>query len=308
MLTVPALRYYRAYGLEISSELALPELNSSHGDGDEDTAVRILLEEPVPAPAAAITERCLRATADEVHLFWPQAGSFAIKAGREIVLTPVPGVDARLLRIGVLGPALATVLQQRGALVLHASAVSLQGKVVAFVGWKGQGKSTTAAGLFGRGHPLVTDDVLALDVADDKAWAQPSFPQFKLWPDSARHSLGDDPESLPALMENYDKRARSAAARFATQAGELAGIYVLGEGPELTTERLSQQETFKQLVTHTFCARYGAKLFLGRTGTTHLQNCGRVARTVPVFALRRPRSLAGLDQLFDFILQHAETL
>jgi len=305
MTIATSVWHYRAYGLEIASEMPLPELESS----DAGAEVRIRFGVIPRSREEPVQERCLAATAESVHLFWPQAGSFLMRGGDEIIVDPVAGGRERLLRIGVLGPALATVLQQRGSLVLHASAVSLSGRLVAFVGWKGQGKSTTAAALFGRGFPLLTDDVLALEMhGRDWPLAHPSFPQFKLWPDSARHSLGDDPESLPTLMENYDKRARSAAARFVRRAERLAGIYVLTEGVALAASRLSPQATFKQLVTHTFCARYGAKLFLGRTGATHLQNCARLASAVPVFQLERPRSLAALDQLTDFVIRHSETL
>lgn len=305
MILVPSLSYCRAYGLQIESELPLPELEPSEA-GPE---IHIGFGTVSRRPEESVMDRCVSATADEVHLFWPQAGSFLVRRGVEIIVDAVAGVEERLLRIGILGPALATLLQQRGSLVLHASAVSINGRAVAFVGWKGQGKSTTAAALFGQGFPLLTDDVLALKVnGKSPPLAHPSFPQFKLWPDSARHSLGDDPESLPTLMENYDKRARSAASGFARQAQPLAGIYVLSEGEALAANRLSPQETFKQLVTHTFCARYGAKMFLGKAGAAHMQNCAKVAGAVPVFKLERPRSMAGLSQLTDFIVRHFETL
>ena len=64
----------------------------------------------------------------------------------------------------VSGMTLAVVLQQRGALVLHASAVDLGGAVVAFTGPSGAGKSTTASVFAARGYPVVTDDFLPLHV------------------------------------------------------------------------------------------------------------------------------------------------
>jgi serine kinase of HPr protein (carbohydrate metabolism regulator) len=59
------------------------------------------------------------------------------------------------------------LLQQRGRLVLHASAVTVDLGVVAFMGGPGWGKSTMAAAMYARGHSIVADDVTA--VRADKA-------------------------------------------------------------------------------------------------------------------------------------------
>lgn len=62
----------------------------------------------------------------------------------------------------LLGPVLGVVLRLRGVTCLHASAVALGGKAIAFMGVPGAGKSTTAA-LFARnGHSILADDITAL--------------------------------------------------------------------------------------------------------------------------------------------------
>ena len=62
----------------------------------------------------------------------------------------------------LLGPVLGFVLRLRGVTTMHASAVCVDGKAIAFVGPQGAGKSTTAAALLSRGCPVITDDVLAM--------------------------------------------------------------------------------------------------------------------------------------------------
>jgi ATP-dependent phosphoenolpyruvate carboxykinase len=80
-----------------------------------------------------------------------------------------------------LGGVLFSVLYQRGLFVLHASGVNIGGNVVAFLGLKGQGKSTMAATLYGRGHSLVSDDMLAIQIdGDNGPMAIPGFPNFKI--------------------------------------------------------------------------------------------------------------------------------
>ncbi len=67
-----------------------------------------------------------------------------------------------LVEIQFLGMVLALWLLGRGVPVLHAAAVTVKGDAAAFVGEKGQGKTTLAAAMVARGHPFLADDLLAL--------------------------------------------------------------------------------------------------------------------------------------------------
>jgi hypothetical protein len=142
-----------------------------------------------------------------------QAGSFLVRRGREVVVDPLPGVDERVLRLFVLGAVLGVLLQQRGFLTLHASVVALDGEAVAFCGAAGAGKSTLARALYGNAHPFLTDDIAAVRRRDGRLVVVPGFPQVKLWPDAAR-SVGDDPERLPRLDPDSDKRGRRVTDLF----------------------------------------------------------------------------------------------
>ena len=114
------------------------------------------------------------------------------------------GVSEEVLRLSILGPAMALVLHQRGTFVLHASCVAIAGRAVAFLGQHAAGKSTIAALLHARGHELVSDDVAAVEFAGEEVWAIPSFPQTKLWSDAAR-ALGMSPETMPQLHPEHEK-------------------------------------------------------------------------------------------------------
>jgi hypothetical protein len=232
-----------------------------------------------------------------------------MRGGKEILIQAVADAEEAVLKAGVLGPGLATILQQRGHLVLHSSSVAIGGKAAAFVGWKGQGKSTTAAALFARGCPLLTDDLLALNGKEgQRVMAHPGFPQFKLWPDSAESALAVAPDSLPKLMSDCDKRVKAVRDGFAREPAPLAAIYVLATGQELAMRRLSSQEAFQQIVSHTFCARYGNRVFAGEAGAIHLRNVAKVVAKVPVFRFERPNSLAGLGLMADFVMKHVTDL
>jgi hypothetical protein len=95
----------------------------------------------------------------------PRHGCFLISPdGREVLAAPPSGPAWRWERL-VLAQVLPLAAVLRGLDVLHASAVAIEGRAVAFLGASGAGKTTLAAHLAARGARLVTDDVLAVDLA-----------------------------------------------------------------------------------------------------------------------------------------------
>ncbi len=131
----------------------------------------------------------------------------------------------------LLGPVLAFVLRLRGITCLHASAFCINGHAVALTGHSGAGKSTTAASFAGRGYPVLTDDLLALEDGHAGIMAQPGYPRLRLWPDSAAILYGA-PAALPRLTPNWDKRYLALSGggrRFEQQPRPLAAVYLLGE-------------------------------------------------------------------------------
>lgn len=290
---------YTAYGLGIHSVLAFPELMAA--DASPDVTVRLGTVERTSTEVAHPTS-CFRATAEEVGLFYEQVGTFRVQRGCQIVVDPVPGVEERVLRLFILGPALALLLHQRGFLILHASAVALGEAAVAFLGGPGWGKSTTAAAMHERGHGIVADDVLAVQVGEaGTPIVFPGFPQLKLWPEAAA-SLGEIPEMMPRLHPWLEKRARRDARGFPQVSLPLERIYVLAEGTCQEIEAVEPQEAFVEVVRHSYVAR-----LLEATGarTVHLNQCAALVRQVTIRRLKTHRSLADLPDLARMVEEDA---
>lgn len=288
---------YVTYGLRLCSDLPLPELIAAEA-GAADALVCLGESAPAPDPPGAVdfslTDR------QTVRIRSKEAGTFWIRGGREIRIEPTPGADEDLLRLFVLGPALAILLYQRGLHILHASAVSLWGRASAFLGYPGQGKSTTAAALVKRGHYLVADDAVAVQIDSEgerpRVW--PAFPQLRLWPE-ASDSLGVPSEQLHSLHRTYIKRALRLTNRFSSEPLPLKRLYVLAEGKGRSIERLPPQEAIIELVRHSFATR----LLSQQPGGLHFSRCARLARRLPVHRLTRPRSLTELSHLAELVEQ-----
>ncbi|MEP7054583.1 MAG: hypothetical protein ABI912_04980 [Actinomycetota bacterium] len=76
-----------------------------------------------------------------------------------------PNGPVGIMPVIVSGILISIVLCLRDALVLHASAVEIDGSAVAFVGESGMGKSTLATWMCIAGGRLITDDVLRVQPA-----------------------------------------------------------------------------------------------------------------------------------------------
>lgn len=288
---------YTAYGLGIHSVLPLPELKGKEVAAD----VVVHLGQVDHSRLEVVDEHhSFWATSREACHFFKDAGAFLVRGGREIIVDPVPEADERALRLSLLGPALALILLQRGRLVLHASAIDVSGSTVAFVGGNGWGKSTIAAALHNRGHHMVTDDVMAIDIGSGCPMVIPSFPQFKLWPQAVT-TLENVPETLPLVLSSSEKRTLRVTRRFAQTPLPLKRLYVLANRPTLEIEPLSPRQALAELMRHSYGARFG-KQFLRVTGTTrYFTQCVSLANSVQVCRLKRPPNLAALRELAQFV-------
>jgi hypothetical protein len=282
---------YRAYGLRIDSEFALPGLLP--GDGPADAVVHAGEVDPgsEPAPVPRFV-----GSAREGILSWDEAGAARVRNGEDVVVGARQGVDDGMLAAFVVGPVFGILLSQRGLTPLHASAVAVDGRAVAFLGGPGWGKSTLAAALHARGHPIVADDIVAVRLADARATVLPGFPQLKLWPETVS-TLGGDPDGLARVVAGAHKRLRPSPAGFSHDELPLAGIYVLADegGPQV--EPLEPADAVIELVRHAWAARS----LHATAPAERLSRFARLAETVPVRRLRRPMALESLAELGEFV-------
>ena len=162
----------------------------------------------------------------------------------------------------LLGPVLGFALRMRGTPCLHASAVVLNGQVVAFVGDAGAGKSTTAAAFAREGEVVVSDDIVTLTERDGKFWVAPAYPYLSLWDDSVAMLYGEG-KSLPTFSQNFGKRLLALGEhglRFADKPMMFGAIFLLGEPSEEAhapfVERIAPRECLLALVANSYATNF----------------------------------------------------
>ena len=209
------MNHYRAYGLLIASDIALP-LPPAADAADADVVLRRGPDRPVPAevpPGDVLAEvwrpdrtifYALGRDGDQTVLRYPGLCEFTgDRALAEIKVHLSPEADEGLLSVMISGTLLAVHLMLRKALVLHASAVQVDGRALAFVGASGMGKSTLAAALCDLGCALVSDDLLRVDNVSGEMLAHPGGTESRLRP-SARDLASGAPPG--AVHETADGR------------------------------------------------------------------------------------------------------
>ena len=136
----------------------------------------------------------------------------------------------RILRNFLLGTVFATLLRLRGLFVLHASSVNINGSAVAFSGFKGYGKSTTAMAFYNEGYPVVADDYITIEFNDnDIPMISPGFPCLRL-SSKSRKAMGLNFDKYNLEKNIIDKKYTSVPKSFSSHKIPLKKIYILTEG------------------------------------------------------------------------------
>ena len=295
MIAARTMFSYYAYGLGIHSTLPLPEFLAA--PVRRDVSIRVQ-RNGRPALGASGHQWRFRVTPEETILPCKDVGVFTVRGGCEIHVMPAPSADDDLIRLYIVGTIMAALLYQRGFFVLHASAVAVEGDVIAFLGASGWGKSSIAAALYTRGHGIVADDVTAVDLNSATASVIPALPQLKLSQEVAS-SLGYDGESLYRLHPLEEKRGFRITHRFAQSPLPLRCIYVLAKDTAHVIEPIRPSEAMVELVRHSYPTR-----LLQPGGPSHFRQCARLVKDIPIYRLKRSNSIAALPDLARLVEEH----
>jgi hypothetical protein len=158
----------------------------------------------------------------------------------------------------LLDQVLPLILAAQGHLVLHASAVLLDGRVLLLAGDTGAGKSTLAARLSVAGASVLADDGVLLREGAEGLEIVPSYPGIRLFDDAAQ-AVGLRGEEAGTLAEYTAKRRYLPPGAAAGDPGRYrpGTLYVLetaDEDDDLHISPLSRRDTVVALCRHAFRA------------------------------------------------------
>jgi len=301
---------YSLYGRAVDCDIELPFVPRASTPAAPDIELRLRTESVRDAPRDLTRWFESEATEDGSSLAIDRTGegdlvmsftdgtSFRVSSeGCSVALLTAPAqYTPGDLAAYALGPVLALALHQRGATLLHASAVVIGGHAVLFAGASGSGKSTVAAILHQQGYAVLSDDLT--EVSGDPPAALPSVPAIRLWPDVVNALYGPG-AAFPDRAPSWDKKMVAiAGTRMDSHAHPIAAVLFLerrGEGPRL--ERLGAKDSWMRLIAHSYTARLPDRSM----AASILNMTTALANRVPASAFSAPSILncAGLGAFLE---------
>jgi hypothetical protein len=210
----------------------------------------------------------------------------------------------------LLGPVLGLVLRLRGVCCLHASAIALDNRAVAFVGSEGSGKSTTAAALARRNHPVISDDVVALAESENGFLVSPAYPYLSLWSDSTEMLFGHA-DALPGFSPHYAKKQLllgDANLAFAARPLPLGAIFLLADRRAEADAPFIEPVTPRQSMLRLVADSYATNLLDSSMRAREFELLGRLLAVVPVYRLHAHQLPSRIDSLCDLVERHCRML
>jgi hypothetical protein len=236
----------------------------------------------------------------------PGIGTYGVAPdGLHVTCFPEPGIEDWRWQRAVVNQVLPLAATIRGLEMIHAGAVSIDGRVFAMVGHPGAGKSSTTLRLILRGASFFTDDALAIERTDEGLLAHPgaavsNFPRNErdLMDTGERDRLGKvigDGDAHKSLLElKREEASLPLGALFFLRRGR--------EGAETGFERVLGADASTLLgSTYVQSVRSPQRL------ANQLELCATVAHEVPVFDVLIPDSV-GANESAAALMAQADTL
>lgn len=292
--------YYQAFNLCFESDVTLPRLKQIQA-AKVDVSIRLgkVSKSGLANPNEA---------GPNLHLahqtLWfnvPNIARFLVKDGNSVIVEPYPKADFQSVKLYLLGSAIGAIIHQRHQLILHGNAIKVGDESLIFCGPSGIGKSTLAAGFYQHGFSILADD---LAVIDSQNRALPSYPQIKLWKDSADH-MQINTNDLKQIHLQGSKFEYPIESGYYNAPLKVDTVFILHKHSANHFEicEVTGLQKVIPLQQQTYRKSFVKGLGLNQQ---HLQNCANLARSARVIRILRPERTFQLQALIDLVLETIE--
>lgn len=279
--------FYNAYELNIQSDLEIPGF-SPIGKQEIDVWIdRQVSSEPLTCdPRKVVVEKIFQG----VRFSCPFGVWYEISNGKKIEIIAQSELSGQIELLPLYGFALASVLQQRGFLVVHASAIEIAGHIIVVLGEKAEGKSTLITSLIARGNSLVSDDVTAFSINLPVVRILPGTNSVKLWPDAIK-ALDIQPlNSLELFPESEKRNLLFNCKSSRMNDGTGITIIVLDWAKNIALKEVLGTEKILRFMRSSYFSRFEEALNEDCKKNIFLQ-CSAISRNIRMLKLSRPKDL-----------------
>lgn len=290
-------KLYKAFGLVIESEFAIPQITELHNVQSDVRIVRAQLRGIVDPEAPTTAEGgCIIPTLTDTL--------FRVTNGNLIEADVCEADTESNAAVYLMGSCMGAILVQRGFMLLHGSCVTDGTRSILITGDSGAGKSTLAAEFLKRGWKLLTDDVTCVFDREGVPMVRSSYPSQKLWQDALDRyeKSGDDIHSL-YFSEDREKFGVNVAGSFFDGTAPLSmAVRLIPADHPTCLSPIEGMARVDQLMRNTYRMYLIEKRHLQR----HFQRCVTLATKIPMALAVRENGKDCAPVLYDMITKFME--
>lgn len=288
--------FYKVYGLNVESELLVPELSPLDKSEQNNIDVKISFGS-MPRDIKELINRGIKANYQKQRMWFhiKDIASYCISNGNEITIELCEITDPQIVKVYILGSVLGMVLLQRDIVAIHGGSIVINGKGCIFTGDKGAGKSTLTTALRKKGYDFVSDDVASIKI-DKTNMIYPGFGYQKLCED-AMIKLGYNPSEFEPFRSDMNiKYIVPALDSFVDSEVQLEALFELevGDVERVGLVEIKGNEKLQKLMKNIF--RVEIIPYVGGMTSIYLKKCIDIAKSIKCYKIIRPKDMFTVDE------------
>ena len=281
------------YGLKlIECESVLPVSNTKQNE------ISVLIKKNTNSEENIYKYKC-NILENAVKLELPKLGKFWIENGNRIVINHNSDIEPKETLPFLYSYCIGVLLYQREMIPLHGSAILTEKGAILFIGPSRAGKSLTAAALSKRGFQVISDDICAIKVVDNKPVLVPSNTPLMLWKKSLK-TLDISIKGLQKVRGELEKYYIPVNQKNIIKYYSISKIYILQSHNKETIELsdpLKGKEKYYDVKNNTYQKKFISELNMDKKHFTVLIS---LLSNTEVKAVKRPTK-GSLNKLIDII-------
>lgn len=292
--------YYRIYGLNVKSEIEIPELLAIDDLDVSKVDVNIKRAPIAEEIINSIHNRSWYKYENERMVFKVnKVGAFYIENGESIIVDEFEDADSQLIKTFILGTSFGMILSQRGLLAMHGGTVLVDGKAIILTGQSGAGKSTLTNAFRHYEYPFMADDVSATIEDKEEIFVEAAYPQQKICRD-AMEKMGYNISDYRLIDEGRGKYVIPTHKTFIRERKKLGAIFEIEQwdNDEVKIDEVLGQDKMKTVLRNIYrievIAPHGIQ-------AKYFKKAINIAKNIPVYRIKRPRNQFSVDKQIEKI-------
>lgn len=292
---------YNVYGLNVESEIMIPELTILDPIDKDNIDVKIIFDFMNEDINQKIDRKEIAGyNSDEVWFHIDNVGTYLIQNGDTVTIELCENPDLNILKVYILGSVLGIILLQRNTVAIHGGSIVINNKGCIFTGDKGAGKSTLTTALRQRGYDFVSDDVGAIELSDIPM-INPGFGYQKLCEDAMTKLGYDSSKFTPFRSDMNIKYIVPALDNFVKEKVPFKALFEIEQGDTQKVEvvEVTGNEKLQKIIKNVF--RIEVLMYSGGVPADYFKKCLDIAKHIKFYKITRPKNQFTVNEQIDII-------